>query len=314
MKISEVGGERAVIELIKELAGPKSGIGDDCAVIEPHKRKTVVTADLLVEGVHFRADWATYYEIGAKAAAVNLSDIAAMGGDPSHTFISAALPDTEFDDLRELVRGMCETFTRYGSVIAGGDTTASKSGLVINITQTGYCDKPVLRSGAEVGDYVMVTGPLGASRAGLELLARFGRKKAEEISPRCVKAHITPTPKIAEGLFLAKSGVVTAMMDISDGLASDAKRICEESGVGMEIYPEKLPISDCLREAAGYLGLSEEKIALAGGEDYELLFTTPKPEEVAEVAVVIGRVVEGSEPLTVTGGEKTKPTGTWTHF
>ncbi|MBP5717796.1 MAG: thiamine-monophosphate kinase [Abditibacteriota bacterium] len=185
---------------------------------------------------------------------------------------------------------------------------------MINITQTGYCDKPVLRSGAEVGDYVMVTGPLGASRAGLELLARFGRKKAEEISPRCVKAHITPTPKIAEGLFLAKSGVVTAMMDIRDGLASDAKRICEESGVGMEIYPEKLPISDCLREAAGYLGLSEEKIALAGGEDYELLFTTPKPEEVAEAAVVIGRVVEGSEPLTVTGGEKTKPTGTWTHF
>ena len=129
-----------------------------------------------------------------------------------------------------------------------------------------------------------------------------------------MKAHITPTPKIAEGLFLAKSGVVTAMMDISDGLASNAKRICEESGVGMEIYPEKLPISDCLREAAGYLGLSEEKIALAGGEDYELLFTTPKPEEVAEAAVVIGRVVESSEPLTVTGGEKTKPTGTWTHF
>ena len=242
MRLSDIGGEFGFIDRIRETyAGAKGDglavpLGDDAAVLDvPPGRQVVVTTDLLIEGVHFRRDWSDPYSIGWKAAAVNLSDIAAMGADPTFAFVSLALPPEEtVERLERLYDGLSDCLNRYGARLAGGDTNAAPDGLVINVTQLGTVPRgqALTRSGAKVGDILLVTGTLGDSAAGLALLSQFGPAKAEKVSNELVQAHRRPQPRIVAARAARETGMVHAAMDISDGLAGDVQKLCAASGVG----------------------------------------------------------------------------------
>ncbi len=282
MRISELGGEDALIEAIgrgsvRSAPGLVLGIGDDAAVVDPAGDLVVVTTDMLVEGTHFRLDLCDPFSLGWKSAAVNISDIAAMGAMPTCAFISIGLPDLDVEFVEQFYAGFREISDKFGSVIAGGDTVGSDKGVVIGVTQLGAVapGKYLTRTGAKPGDAIMVTGTLGDSLIGLELLLKLGLDAARDTSEYLVDRHLLPEPRIEQSAALAGTGKVTSMMDLSDGLSRDLQRLCKASGVGAQIYAEWLPISDELREAAGELGLDPVIAAAKGGEDYELLFTCP---------------------------------------
>jgi thiamine-monophosphate kinase len=226
----------------------------------------VVTTDLLLEGVHFQKAWMTPQQLGHKALAVNLSDIAAMGAAPRYYCASLGLPKgVSTPWLRSFYRGMKKLSEKYDAILVGGDLSRSNEGIQISITVLGESSggKVVYRSGARAGDHLYVTGVLGRSAAGLRLLQqgiRRGRNRAERDA---LSAHRTPLPRCEVGAWLAANGYARAMMDLSDGLSVDLPRLCRESGVGAEIVLSKIPtIRGVLAE-----------LALHGGEDYELLFT-----------------------------------------
>lgn len=257
------------------------GIGDDTAVIKTSSTEwTLITTDLLAEGVHFDPATSSFRDIGYRAAIANLSDIAAMGGTPRFMLVSIAIPPTcSQAQIEQLYRGMTQAGAPYHVRLIGGDTSASKTGLFLNITLTGVV-KPrqaLLRSAARVGDLIYVTGTLGDSRAGLDLLTSRRRPKLRPIHTRFLLArHHRPSARIAEGLWLVKQGLAGAAIDLSDGLTGDLRHICEESGVGVEIVAGSLPISPACRAYAMARGLAPQQIALQGGEDYELLFTVSR--------------------------------------
>lgn len=237
------------------------GIGDDCAVLSLTGGDSLLfTADLLTEGVHFLRHATTARELGHKALAVNLSDIAAMGGRPVATLLSMALPgdvgQAWAEGFMEGYRGLSE---RYGVALVGGDTTRSASGITINVTAIGRAPAECIkrRSGARSGDRIFVSGALGASGAGL------GDLLAGHLDTRLAALHRTPEPQVAEGTWLGQRADVHAMMDLSDGLASDLPHILECSGAGAEVDLGAIPV------AAG----SDLRTAACGGEDYKLLFT-----------------------------------------
>lgn len=234
------------------------GIGDDCAVLPLGDESLVVTTDMLVEGVHFLRHAATAREIGCKSLAVNLSDVAAMGARPVATVLSIALPEDATEEwVEEFMEGYTELSAEYGAALVGGDTTASESGIAVNVTAFGTVPTANIkrRSGAVAGDIIAVTGRLGASGAGLrDILA--GRCDTE-----AARTHKNPVPQVAEGQWLGGRREVHAMMDISDGTASDLRHIMERSGVGAEVDLESVPADADLRTA------------LCAGEDYQLLLT-----------------------------------------
>lgn len=246
------------------------GIGDDCAVLPVGGGESLVfTADLLVEGVHFLRAATSPEELGGKSLAVNLSDVAAMGARPVATLLSIALPADATDEwATRFMHGYHALAARYGVTLAGGDTTRSESGIAINVTAIGRADDRHLkrRSAAEAGDVLYVTGPLGASGAGLRdiLVGRYD-------TPAAV-LHRNPRPRVAEGCWLGTHEEVHAMMDLSDGLASDVRRIMACSGAGAALDLERIPV------AAG----ADLQTAACGGEDYELLFTA-SPAEAARL-------------------------------
>lgn len=250
------------------------GIGDDCAVFAGRGDLCwLATTDLLVEDVHFVRKWHDPYLLGRKAVAVNLSDIAAMGGRPRLALLSIALPpslsEVWLDRWRQGVDGMLGD---HDCILMGGDTTTS-SVLTINIMVLGTspAERVLYRSGAKAGDDIYVTGPLGRAAAGLELLRRgVGEDRAAE---EYILAHLDPQPQVAAGLALSGSGLVSAMQDISDGIATDISHICGESGVGAVIEAEKLPREEVFERLCLRYGLSAEDLMVAGGEDYELVFT-----------------------------------------
>jgi thiamine-monophosphate kinase len=249
------------------------GIGDDCAVLPWRTNaRLLVTTDLLVEDVHFLRARISARDLGYKSLAVNLSDIAAMGGRPLAAFLSIGLPagsdlswiDGFFFGLRSLAR-------TAGVTLLGGDTTGTSGPLVINVAVLGRAHpaRIKLRSGARPGDVICVTGVLGDSGGGLRILLEerpLGRDEA-----RLVRAHHRPRPHLAEGEWLGRRPAVMAMMDVSDGIDSDMRRIMERSGCGAEIALDRLPVSAALRHCAGRYDWNLEEVAAGGGEDYCLL-------------------------------------------
>lgn len=260
------------------------GIGDDTAIIKTSSTEwTLITTDLLAQGVHFNPAFSSYRDIGYRAAIANLSDIAAMGGTPRFMLVSIAIPPAcEMTQIQQLYRGMMQAGAPYRVRLIGGDTSASQAGLFLNITLTGVV-KPrqaLLRSGAAEGDRLYVTGTLGDSRAGLDLLTSRRRVALRPAHTRFLLArHHRPSARIAEGLWLVANGLAGAAIDLSDGLTGDLRHICEDSAVGAEIDAGSLPISPACRAYAAARGLPPEHIALQGGEDYELLFTVPRRQQ-----------------------------------
>jgi len=283
------------------------GIGGDAAAFRPSEGWiSLVTTDLLLEGIHFLRELPSFHLLGKKCLAVNISDIAAMGGIPRLALVSLALPSTErVESIDDLYAGMEEEAEEFGVTIVGGDTSLSPGPLMINIALLGEAKKGcwVQRSGAQVGDALMVTGALGASAAGLEVIRAAAEadegtmrgqpfsqwKRFQDLSsPRkeafeeALDAHFLPMPRVREGQLLAQKGWAHAMIDLSDGLGSDLGHICRESRVGARVWEEEIPIAACAKAVAEELNKDPLRLATRGGEDYELLFATPAPERVKE--------------------------------
>jgi len=262
------------------------GIGDDAAVITSQVGEwTVLTTDLLTEGVHFDLRTATMADIGFRAAAANLSDIAAMGGTPRHLLVALAIPRTGTSrQVHQLYRGMMAACRPHHVGLIGGDTSASSSGWFLSVTLIGIVPprKALFRSGARIGDFLYVTGTIGDALAGLRLLnepspgtnrvpwaATLSMKHRQFL----IERHLRPTARIAEGRWLSAHRLATSAIDISDGLSGDLRHICEESHVGADIDLSALPLSPACRAYATSRKLDPAYLALTGGEDYELLFT-----------------------------------------
>ena len=260
-------------------------IGDDCAVLRLGGTSWVAAADMLVSGHHFD-DWATPEDVGYKAVAVNVSDVAAMGGRPRFVLVSGGAPDPE--TVLRCMRGVTEACEEFGVYQLGGDTTRAGS-LTVDVSILGELPgPPMLRSGARPGDLLAVTGELGASAVGLLILQRD-----ERIPERLVRKHLRPEPRVEVGIAAARLGVHAAI-DLSDGLASDARRVCERSGVGCWVDLDCLPIADDTRRLIEYFAYAPETLAATGGEDYELLLAAP--EQTLEALAG-----ESGAPVTVVG-------------
>jgi len=262
------------------------GIGDDAAVITSHTGQwTVLTTDLLTEGVHFDLRTSTMADIGFRAVAANLSDIAAMGGTPLYLLVALAIPHTGTRrHVLELYRGMMAACRPHHVRLIGGDTSGSDGGWFLSLTLVGMVlpRKVLFRSGARIGDLLYVTGTIGDALAGLNLLneppARVKRPaRATALSPGhrqfLIGRHLRPTARVAEGQWLCTHGFATAAIDISDGLSGDLRHICEASHVGVDLDMGALPLSLACRAYAKSRQLDPVALALTGGEDYELLFT-----------------------------------------
>ena len=272
MKLSRLG-EFGLIDRIRRKVsagrGVRLGIGDDAAWIDHPQGSSLITADLLIEGIHFDLRWTSLADLGYKSLAVNLSDIAAMGGVPAYAMLSLGIP-ANFDSkqLDELYRGINGLAKKHGVTIVGGDTNLADS-LLISVCVIGHPpSKPICRSGAHVGDDIYVTGTLGDAALGLELLRRKRLRQSRAMAQLLTRHH-RPTPRLAAAALLAQRNLPTAMIDISDGLIQDLGHICRASHVGATIQQEKLPLSNAYRALAGRIGM---RCAMSGGEDYELLF------------------------------------------
>ena len=296
MKLSELG-EFGLIERIQarfRTPDGVTGIGDDCAVLPQNTgRNTLVSTDMLVEGTHFLRNDIPPYDLGWKSAAVNLSDVAAMGGKPTGTFLSLALPaDLDTDWIDAFMHGYADLSERFGTPLLGGDTTASPDRICINVTVLGECPyaRARLRNAAQKGDVICVTGPLGDSAAGLKAILE-GVERDLEIQ-RLIDRHYRPIPRVREGEVLRLNLGVHAMMDISDGLASDLNHILNASEVGAQINVADIPMSIALKHCCQRFGWDPLELAVSGGEDYELLFTcTPQAEALLTLPhFVIGRI------------------------
>ena len=262
------------------------GIGDDAAVSSlPPGMDLVSTVDLLVEGVHFDLALTSAHLLGRKSLAVNLSDIAAMGARPRFALVSLALPwRTSVEFIDEFYLGFSEMAEAHGVSLIGGDTSSSPERLVISVTLLGEGRKEALvfRHGAQPGDDLYVTGTLGDSILGLQLAREQKGKSTSPPEAQLYEKHFNPAPRVQEGRALAERGLAKAMIDLSDGLFSDLRHICEESRVGATVWAERIPLSQPFKSLAPTLKGPAWQLALQGGEDYELLFCAP-PEKAAEV-------------------------------
>jgi thiamine-monophosphate kinase len=302
-RLTESALIRAVRRLAAGGAGVEVGIGDDCAVLVPTAgARLVATTDLLIEDVHFRRRYTEPADIGWKSLAVNLSDIAAMGARPRWALVALACPgDTTMDEIEAFYTGALALGGEHGVAIVGGDTSASPTGWFVTVSVLGETARaPKLRAGARAGDVVAVTGPLGRAAAGLAVLERPQAPTgvSAEALARLTAAHLRPRPRVAEGSWLGTTDGVTAMIDVSDGVATDLGHIAEESEVGARVEINRLPIDDDTRAVARALGADPVAWATGGGEDYELLLTcTP---------AALPRLAEGLER---TSGTRLIPIG-----
>jgi thiamine-monophosphate kinase len=285
-------------------------VGDDCAVLKIGDSTWVAASDMLAHGHHFK-DWAAPEDVGYKAVAVNASDVAAMGGTPRFVLVSGGAPDPE--TALRCFEGVMEACKRFGVYPLGGDTTRADA-LTVDVAILGELSvQPVLRSGASQGDLLAVTEELGASATGL-LALENGRTGHE----RLIRRYLRPEPRLQAGRVAARLGA-GAMIDISDGLASDVRRVCERSGVGCRVDLDLLPVENDTRELARSLGRDVEVLAATGGEDYELLISASEPvldalaENVDVRITVIGEVTQGDVGFG-RGDEPVDGLSGWDHF
>lgn len=313
-------GEFGFLDRVRRWVGEGSaavGIGDDAAIVRVGDSLLAVATDALVEGVHFRLDWSSPADVGWKAVAVNVSDLAAMGAEPRWALVALACPPkTPGDVLEGIYDGMREACDAYGVELVGGDTVRAEQ-IVLAVTALGeLAGEPMRRSGATVGDVLAVTGPLGRAAAGANLLLA---QKPEGLSPTdalaCMEAHRRPRPRLAEALALARAGMHAAI-DLSDGLAADARHIGEESRAGVEIDADKVPVAPEAAHVASVRGWDGLRMALTGGEDYELLVALPgaRLEDVPVDLIEVGRIVEEGAWLVRDGGREELNVSGWDHF
>ena len=313
-------GEFGLIDLIAKSVELKNketlkGIGDDAAVIDNRNRQTVITTDMLVEGVHFDLTFQPLKHLGYKSIVVNLSDVYAMNATPKQVLVSIALSNRfSVEAVEELYSGMNLACQRYGIDLVGGDTTSSTSGLIISVTAIGITDKEqlVYRNGAKLHDLICVTGDLGGAYIGLQLLEREKKIFLEnpKIQPDLagndyiLERQLKPEARKDIVEKLHERGIIpTSMIDVSDGLSSDLMHICKQSDVGADIYEDKLPIDPQTYERAREFNLDPTMCALNGGEDYELLFTIKqgdyeKIREHLDVSI-IGHITEKSSGINL---------------
>lgn len=308
-------GEFAVIEAITQAvravrepaADVLVGPGDDAAVLRVRTGHVVVSTDLLVEERHFRQAWTTAYDVGRRAAAQNLADIAAMGGVATWLTVGLAAPgSTPVDWVRDLARGIAEEAALVGADVVGGDLTRADQ-ITIAVTVMGACaQSPVLRDGARPGDVVALAGRQGWSAAGLAVLSRGFR------SPRAVvEAHRRPEPPYSAGPEAARAGA-TAMVDVSDGLLADLGHIAAASGVAIDVDPTVFEIPEPLHAVGAALGAEPLDFILTGGEDHCLVACFESDADVPAGWLRIGTVTDGAG-VTV-AGEIPDSAGGWTHF
>ena len=249
------------------------GIGDDVAVMKMGEKALLATTDILIEGVHFNRSWTDPYRLGKKSLAVNLSDIAAMGGVPRYFLITLGLPSSlSLSFVSRLYRGLKEEAKRFDVDLVGGDTSLAER-LTINICLLGEGRRRnlVFRKGARIGDDLFVSGTLGDSSLGLILLREKGSRRR---SRSLIEKHLSPCPQLSLGQALANQRLATAMIDVSDGLLADTNHILEESKVGALLWEARVPLSRSYKENIGRYSKDPLSLALRGGEDYELLFTS----------------------------------------
>ncbi|HEY6580424.1 MAG TPA: thiamine-phosphate kinase [Rubrobacter sp.] len=285
-------------------------VGDDCAVFEIGDSTWVAASDMLTYGHHFK-DWAAPESVGYKAVAVNVSDVSAMGGTPRFVLTSGGAPDPE--TALRCFEGVAEACEEFGVYPLGGDTTRADA-LTVDVAILGeLVTRPVLRSGAKPGDLLAVTGELGAGAAGLLIL--------EQNVPgyeRLVRRYLRPEPRLEAGR-VAANLCANAMMDLSDGLASDLRRVCDRSGVGSSVDLDLLPVQDDTRELARSLGHDPAVLAATGGEDYELLISAPGrildalAESIGTPLTVIGEVTQENVAFR-RGDEIVEGLSGWDHF
>jgi thiamine-monophosphate kinase len=342
MRLSEIG-ELSLLEAIRDKFKKKTkeiivGIGDDAAVTKPKGKKLLFTTDMMVEGIHFDLRFTSPYQLGFKLVSVNVSDIYAMGGMPQYLLLNIAMnKNTEKSFIDKFFDGIEDSMRLYRVSLIGGDLCSTKKDMVISASLTGYIDKPIRRSGAKVGDKIYVTGNLGDSACGLEMLkhiriqdtryriqdtrctihdARYRIKIVNHescimnhaslsklgltwhIVKPLLKRHLMPVARNPRSFMR----YATAMIDISDGLFIDLSRLCNESKVGARIYLDKIPISKEMKYVAKIMGLDPLHLATSGGEDYELLFTSPPEVTVSskQYAVSSGKKVPTAYSLLPT--------------
>lgn len=334
MNLSDLG-EFGLIEQLRQGAavrtGVRLGIGDDAAVLEA-LATPIVTSDALVEGIHFRRDWMTAAQLGIKAMAANVSDLAAMGARPRAAFICLGLPpSTNPSWVTELYQGFECSAERWGFTVAGGDTVRSPAGIMLAITLVGEPllagRGPVLRSGARPGDLLFVTGTLGDAAAGLHLLQHPATQVLPAERAYVLDRHLEPQPRLQEmQLMLGREGAaVRAAMDLSDGIGGDARHLAQRSGVHLNIGWEALPVSrECEAVAAACLQ-DARQWAASGGEDFELLVAVDPqlaPDWAASFRkqnktrlTQVGVCLKGAAGLSFyEGGIKRPGSGAFTHF
>ncbi len=331
-KLSRIG-ELSLLDKIRRDFPTRSGkilvgIGDDAAVIRPEPGNLLLTTDMMVAEVHFDLSFTTPYQLGFKLVSVNVSDIYAMGGTPSYILLNMALPeDTNMKFVEMFFLGIKEAMSFYKIKLIGGDISSAHKSMSLSATLVGYASKPVRRSGAKAGDRIYVTGNLGDSACGLELLRKIKKpvpiqnktkNKAQgaqsndhmryvplkgllwtAVEP-LLRRHLMPVARNPKG-FAHKA---TSMIDISDGLLLDLTRLCNESNVGARVYIENIPLSNELKKAASHIGIPPVRMALSGGEDYELLFTAQAGKKVK--GIYIGEITK-SERVLVDKAGREKP-------
>jgi len=303
----EFGLISAITEIFETGDHVLIGPGDDAAVLRVKTGHVVVSTDLMVEGRHFRRDWASAQDVGHRAAAQNLSDINAMGGRATSLTIGLAAPeDLPVQWALDFARGFADECALVGATVVGGDLTRAGE-IVIAVTVLGACTvAPVVRSGAEAGDVVALCGRQGWAAGGLAVLGRGFR------SPRVlVEAYRRPQPPYDAGQAAADAGA-TAMIDISDGLLAEARHIAEASGVAIDIHTDAFEVAEPLQAVGAALGADPMQFILGGGDDHALLATFPSAKKVPSGWTVVGTVAAG-EGVTVDGAPYDGPTG-WTHF